>query len=193
MLSRLVAALYLVLLSLGFVLALPSPQSPDLAARQAPSVVIPAALASPTSITTTNTIQTANGPMTETCVLTFTPEGQQIQEVQNCTMSMGGTEVASSLVTPSGTSVIINVAPAPTGTLTSAASSSPTAAAAFVMPGRSLEVLPVGLGVFGGISAITVLIVAVVTWERVKYRRAFRQRRMAEQGGSMGYGGMNKG
>ncbi|KAF9227263.1 hypothetical protein BS17DRAFT_775207 [Gyrodon lividus] len=186
MFPRFAITLYLVLLSLGFVVALPSPQLP------AASVVIPAPLTSPTSITTTNTIQTVNGPMTETCVLTFTPNGQQIQEVQNCTMLMGGSEVASSLVTPSGTSAVINVAPDATVTPTSTTSSSPTVVAAFSMPGRSLQVLPVGLGVFGGITAIAVFVVAFVTWERVKYRRAFRQRRLAEQGRPMRYGDMSK-
>ncbi|KIJ07140.1 hypothetical protein PAXINDRAFT_90881 [Paxillus involutus ATCC 200175] len=187
MFPRFAIALCLVLLSLGFVVALPSPQ------RLAPSAVIPAALATPTSITTTNTIQTAKGPVTETCVLTFTPDGHQIQEVQNCTMSMGGSEVTSTLVTPSGSPAVINVAPDTTVTSTSTASSSPTAVAAFIMPGRSLEVLPIGLGVFGGITAIAVFVVAFVTWERVKYRRTFRQRRLVEQTRPMGNGGMSKG
>lgn len=39
------------------------------------------------------------------------------------------------------------------------------------MPGRSLQVLPVGLGVFGSITGITIIIVALVTFERVRYRR----------------------
>lgn len=39
------------------------------------------------------------------------------------------------------------------------------------MPGRSLLVLPVGLGVFGSITGITIIIVALVTIERVRYRR----------------------
>ncbi|KIK97367.1 hypothetical protein PAXRUDRAFT_824997 [Paxillus rubicundulus Ve08.2h10] len=186
MFPRVAIALCLVLLSLGFVVALPSPQHP------AVSAVIPAALATPTSITTTKIIQTANGPMTETCVLTFTPSGQQIQEVQNCTMSMGASEVTSALVTPSGSLAVINVAPDTTGTPTVIASSSPTAVAAFTMPGRSLEVLPIGLGVFGGITAIAVFVVAFVTWERVKYRKAFRQRRLAEKNWPIGNGGMSK-
>jgi hypothetical protein len=39
------------------------------------------------------------------------------------------------------------------------------------MPGRSLLVLPVGLGVFGSITGITIIIVALVTIERVRYRK----------------------
>jgi hypothetical protein len=41
--------------------------------------------------------------MTETCVVTFTPIGGQIQEVQNCTMAMGGSQVSSTLINPLST------------------------------------------------------------------------------------------
>jgi len=72
-------------------------------------------------------------------------------------------------------------------------------AAVFTMPGRSLEVLPVGLGIYGGITFITFMFVAFVTYERVQYRKvsnvvtrpifriktwgkqAFQERRMIEQ------------
>lgn len=50
-----VAVLSLFCVSLGLVTALPSP---DLALRQVASVTVPTALASPTSFTTTNTLQT---------------------------------------------------------------------------------------------------------------------------------------
>jgi len=50
-------------------------------------------------------------------------------------------------------------------------SATPTVQAAFSMPGRSLQVLPVGLGVFGSITGITIIIVALVTLERIRYRR----------------------
>ncbi|KAF8557584.1 hypothetical protein OG21DRAFT_225409 [Imleria badia] len=158
MYSPIVAVLCLFLSSLGLVAASPSP---DVAARQLASITVPTALASPTSITTTNTVQTANGTMIETCVLTFTPVGQQIQEVQNCTLAVGGSQVSSMLVTASSTV-------------------SPTAAAAFVMPGTTIQVLPIGLGIYGGITAIGIFVVAFVTWERVQYRKTFRQQRMAE-------------
>ncbi|KAG2368342.1 hypothetical protein BDR07DRAFT_1391170 [Suillus spraguei] len=65
----------------------------------------------------------------------------------------------------------------------------PAVQAAFSMPGRSLQVLPVGLGVFGSITGITIIIVVLVTLERVRYRRVFRERRLAEQGAMMGYTG----
>jgi hypothetical protein len=64
-----------------------------------------------------------------------------------------------------------------------------TSPAAFVIPGKTLSVLPIGLGVFAGISVIALIVVGLVTYERTKYRRAFRQRRLAEQGAGMGYGG----
>jgi len=57
------------------------------------------------------------------------------------------------------------------------------------VPGRKLSVLPIGLGVFAGISVIALVVVALVTYERTKYRKAFRQRKLAELGAKMGYGG----
>jgi len=51
-------------------------------------------------------------------------------------------------------------------------------------------VLPIGLGVFAGISVIALIVVGLVTYERTKYRKAFRQRKLAESGAGMGYGGM---
>ncbi|KAF8806442.1 hypothetical protein BYT27DRAFT_7293622 [Phlegmacium glaucopus] len=60
---------------------------------------------------------------------------------------------------------------------------------AFTLPGKKLSVLPIGLGVFAGISVIALIIVGLVTYERTKYRKAFRQRRLAENGAAMSYGG----
>jgi len=57
------------------------------------------------------------------------------------------------------------------------------------VPGRKLSVLPIGLGVFAGISVIALVVVGLVTYERTKYRKAFRQRKLAELGAEMGYGG----
>jgi len=50
-------------------------------------------------------------------------------------------------------------------------------------------VLPIGLGVFGGISVIAIVVVGIVTYERTKHRRNFRNRKLAETGAEMGYGG----
>ncbi|TBU44704.1 hypothetical protein BD309DRAFT_990082 [Dichomitus squalens] len=76
------------------------------------------------------------------------------------------------------------------GTATSAADSASSSAATFQLPGTKLSVLPIGLGVFAGISVIALIVVGLVTYERTKYRRAFRQRKLAESGAGMGYGGM---
>ncbi|KAG1881420.1 hypothetical protein C8R48DRAFT_586871 [Suillus tomentosus] len=180
MFSKLAFCSYLALFSLGFANALPSGENGVSVRRQ---VTTSSGLAIPPAVTTTMSIQTANGPMNEVCVLTFTPVGNQIQEVQNCTMSTGAS-VVSSMVFNSVTSGSV------ASTSTSASmSATPAVQAAFSMPGRSIQVLPVGLGVFGSITGITIIIVALVTFERVRYRRVFRERRLAEQGAMMGYTG----
>ncbi|KAN0091238.1 hypothetical protein V8E55_004804 [Tylopilus felleus] len=46
------------------------------------------------------------------------------------------------------------------------------------MPGTTLQVLPVGLCVYGGITAIGLFVVAFVTWERVKARKVCRGRKL---------------
>jgi len=75
------------------------------------------------------------------------------------------------------------------GALTSANdTTAPVAAAA--IPGQTIQVLPIGLGVFAGITVIALIVVGIVTFERTQYRKAFRARKLAEQGGAMGYGGM---
>ncbi|KAH9811752.1 hypothetical protein DFH28DRAFT_1178335 [Melampsora americana] len=51
----------------------------------------------------------------------------------------------------------------------------------FQLPGRSIMVLPIGLGIFGGISGIALIIVGIVTYERAKYRKQFRRRKMEEK------------
>jgi len=62
----------------------------------------------------------------------------------------------------------------------------------FTPPGRSLQVLPVGLGIVGGVTAIALVIVGIVTYERTRHRKNFRRRRLAESGAEMGYGGIAK-
>lgn len=51
------------------------------------------------------------------------------------------------------------------------ATPSASAAAAFELPGSKLSVLPIGLGVFAGISVIALIVVGLVTYERTKYRK----------------------
>jgi len=160
----------------------------DLARRA--SSTVDAALPSATSVTTTKVVQTDNGPMTETCVLTFTPEGGQVQEVSNCTMSAASSGSSNSTSTATSAAGNVGAAPSATSTVTPNA----VVAAAFAIPGRHLLVLPVGLGIFGAISAIVFLVVVAVTFERVRYRRAFRQRKMSQDApmGYSGYGGSSK-
>ena len=54
---------------------------------------------------------------------------------------------------------------------TSAADTAESSTAKFQLPGTKLSVLPIGLGVFAGISVIALIVVGLVTYERTKYRR----------------------
>jgi len=69
---------------------------------------------------------------------------------------------------------------------TAAAEQGTAAAALSAVPGRKLSVLPIGLGLFAGISVIALTVVGLVTYERTKYRKAFRQRRLAELSAQIG-------
>jgi hypothetical protein len=75
---------------------------------------------------------------------------------------------------------------APDTTPTPDATSTPQGA--FQIPGKKISVLPIGLGIFAGISVIALIVVGLVTYERTKYRKIFRQRKLAEQGSGPGYG-----
>lgn len=76
------------------------------------------------------------------------------------------------------------------GATAAAASEAPKEPEKFEVPGKEFSVLPIGLGVFAGISVIALIVVGLVMYERTKYRKAFRQRKLAEQGSALGYGGM---
>ncbi|KAF8633458.1 hypothetical protein AX17_004627 [Amanita inopinata Kibby_2008] len=204
------------------------------------------------TVTTVHVINTATGPMTETCTITFTPITDSagtpaVKEVKSCTLAPGAPSgstaptttskspsasvslTTSVIASPSQSIIVHNTTSAPipattasapvpgtgsgvspsatpttpaivTSGSTSATSSQASAAAAeqasatpaqkFEIPGKNLSVLPIGLGVFAGISVIALIVVGLVTYERTKYRKAFRQRRLAEMGSTMGYGGM---
>lgn len=58
----------------------------------------------------------------------------------------------------------------------------------FTVSGKKLSVLPIGLGVFAGISVIALIIVGLVTYERTKYRKHFRRRKLEEAAGAMDFG-----
>jgi len=98
---------------------------------------------------------------------------------------------------PTGVAVVgQSSVPAAAVTAASDQSGAPTVAAAasastdFTLPGKKLQVLPIGLGVFAGVSVIALIVVGWVTYERTKYRKRFRQQKLAEAGAPMGYGGM---
>jgi len=55
------------------------------------------------------------------------------------------------------------------GTSTDAAAAD---SSSFTLPGKKLSVLPIGLGVFAGVSVIALIVVGLVTYERTKYRKA---------------------
>jgi len=104
------------------------------------------------------------------------------------TPSSAGTTLAATTATAaSDTAASASAAAAGSA---AAAESSETQTTAFTLPGKHLSVLPIGLGVFAGISVIALIVVGLVTYERTKYRKAFRQRKLAESGANMGYGGM---
>ncbi|KAK0212772.1 hypothetical protein DFS33DRAFT_1377237 [Desarmillaria ectypa] len=108
------------------------------------------------------------------------------------TTSSAGTSLAAASATVASDTASSASASASAGAAGSAAAaeSSETQTAAFTLPGKNLSVLPIGLGVFAGISVIALIVVGLVTYERTKYRKAFRQRKLAESGANMGYGGM---
>jgi len=103
----------------------------------------------------------------------------------------GAISVVSAGVVPA--TAIQSFTPSPTiagaNGATQAQDTAPSTSAAVQLPGNQLQVLPIGLGVFAGISVIALIVVGLVTYERTKYRRAFRQRRLAAAGAEMGYGG----
>ncbi len=65
----------------------------------------------------------------------------------------------------------------PAGTGTGSPDTAPTPAAtaqgAFQIPGKKISVLPIGLGIFAGISVIALIVVGLVTYERTKYRKVW--------------------
>jgi hypothetical protein len=80
--------------------------------------------------------------------------------------------------------------PSPSGTVAGAAADNSPTPTAFDPPGKKLEVLPIGLGVFAGVSVIAIITVGYVTYERTKHRKNFRQQKLAEAGAEIAYGGM---
>ncbi|KAG5353754.1 hypothetical protein C0989_002537 [Termitomyces sp. Mn162] len=68
---------------------------------------------------------------------------------------------------PSGS----GTAAADTTSSSSGVSAAASSSAKFEIPGKTISVLPIGLGVFAGISVIALIVVGLVTYERTKYRK----------------------
>ncbi|WWC87686.1 uncharacterized protein L201_002578 [Kwoniella dendrophila CBS 6074] len=62
-------------------------------------------------------------------------------------------------------------------------------AAAVAIPGQQIKVLPIGLGILGGLVGIAVAAVLYVTLQKRKYRKEFRSRKLAEEASPMGFSG----
>ncbi|KAG8712595.1 hypothetical protein FRC09_019687 [Ceratobasidium sp. 395] len=112
--------------------------------------------------------------------------------------SSAATSTAEASSTSSAASSAVTSATSSSSTSAAASSSAPPTSSAVTggpakeIVRKKLEVLPIGLGVFAGISVIALIVVGLVTYERTKYRKAFRQRKLAEQGAGMGYSGMSE-
>ncbi|KAK0225984.1 hypothetical protein IW262DRAFT_1359114 [Armillaria fumosa] len=117
----------------------------------------------------------------------FTSVSSDSSSATSTTSAAGTTLAATAAAAASDTAGSASAAAAGSA---AAAESSETQTSAFTLPGKHLSVLPIGLGVFAGISVIALIVVGLVTYERTKYRKAFRQRKLAESGANMGYGGM---
>jgi len=151
-------------------------------------------------VTTSNGVATTS-PTTSTLVTTSTSSVLSVNGVSTVpvaaipTGNPSPSPDAEASPTPTPVAVPTNApgtaaaAAATTGTPTAAAAEQ-SASGSFTIPGKKLQVLPIGLGVFAGISVIALIVVGLVTYERTKYRKAFRQRKLAEAGAQMGYGGM---
>ncbi|CAE6454998.1 unnamed protein product [Rhizoctonia solani] len=181
-----------------------STTSSAVTSSQTSSSSIPAPSSSssaPTSTATSSVAVTTTSAVTSSAVATSTsqvvtssaaqatsssaPAGGPAKEIGTQTVS------ASSLPPPSTTVPASSTSPLAVSATPAQAEASPSTTE-FTLPGKKLEVLPIGLGVFAGISVIALIVVGLVTYERTKYRKAFRQRKLAEQGAGMGYNGMSE-
>ena len=96
-------------------------------------------------------------------------------------MTTVATSTVNSIITPATT---LQIQPSSSSVTADAASTSSSSAingnstdaaaadtSSFTLPGKKLSVLPIGLGVFAGISVIALIVVGLVTYERTKYRK----------------------
>ncbi|KAL0956490.1 hypothetical protein HGRIS_002635 [Hohenbuehelia grisea] len=163
---------------------------PNLSAALTPEATAPPAV-SVIGTTLVSASAVATGSQSASASASTTSASTTGSAASAATSSVSGS--ASATTTSSGTptaSAANNAASDQASGSSAASEETPSAAAAFALPGKKLSVLPIGLGVFAGISVIALIVVGLVTYERTKYRKAFRQRKLAESGASMGYGGM---
>jgi len=142
-----------------------------------------------TVLPSTSTIVSSSSALSVNGVSTVTAAAAPTEE-PNASPDGEATPTATPTLTPEAATnnspgTAANVSGSPT-----AAAAEQTTTGSFTIPGKKLSVLPIGLGVFAGISVIALIVVGLVTYERTKYRKAFRQRKLAEAGAQMGYGGM---
>lgn len=152
-----------------------------------------ATTAATTSVSNTGSNNGSNAPPNVVVIGMTTVTGTQTGSSSIPAATGGNT---NGVVSPGNVSVVGQSSVQATGASPAADQSSASAAAAqasttgFTIPGKTLQVLPIGLGVFAGISVIALIVVGLVTYERTKYRKTFRQRKLAEAAAPMGYGGM---
>ncbi|KAJ4483301.1 hypothetical protein J3R30DRAFT_1760593 [Lentinula aciculospora] len=152
--------------------------STSAAATSSTSVSADAAI-SVNGITTMSSL----APTTQTAsasVSSASSSGAATSTASNSAAGSASVTSTSAATTSSATAAADNANPTSSGLATQQ-----LAEATYVVPGKSLQVLPIGLGVFAGISALALIVVGLVTYERTKYRKAFRQRKLAEQGAAM--------
>ncbi|GAA5837257.1 hypothetical protein JCM11251_004947 [Rhodosporidiobolus azoricus] len=109
------------------------------------------------------------------------PSNNDVVSSMSTFLSSSGDLTSSFSSGSSASSSPVNTATTPTVSPSAKAEAASSSASTFVLPGRSLAVLPIGLGIFGGVAAIALIIVALVTYERHRYRAQFRTRRRAQE------------
>ena len=102
----------------------------------------------------------------------------QIQPSSSSVTADAASTSSSSTINGNSTDTAAAAAAAASTSSSSAVNGNSTDAAAataadtsFTLPGKKLSVLPIGLGVFAGISVIALIVVGLVTYERTKYRK----------------------
>lgn len=112
----------------------------------------------PSSIATASSTAAPNAPTSSAIA-----PSSVVSSVGTAATSVPAVVVASGIdtVAPSSASV----------TASAAADDASASATPFTLPGKKLQVLPIGLGIFAGVTVIALIVVGLVTWERTKYRR----------------------